>query len=115
MKTSKSVLQSVPETVKDSSTETDTSQGSRKGRSRASRKATSNTKTVDSPEVQDASESQPAPKVSRALGLEILTVPGGLYKVKNRDGGIPPLHLNGTYNELKWLQDEVAAYNKRKM
>lgn len=49
-----------------------------------------------------------------SLGLVIVPVPGGLYRVSNRDGGTPPDGLGALYTELAWLEEQVAAYNDRK-
>ena len=46
-------------------------------------------------------------------GLKILTVPGGLYKVKNLAGGTAPAPMGGMHSELKTLLDNVYAYNKK--
>ncbi len=44
-------------------------------------------------------------------GLKIITVPGGLYTVKNLAGGIAPSPMGQKFSELGMLQDLVLAYN----
>lgn len=46
-------------------------------------------------------------------GLKIITVPGGLYRVKNLGGGVPPVGMGGMHTELARLQEAVRAYNQK--
>lgn len=46
-------------------------------------------------------------------GLKIEPVPGGLYRVRNLAGGIPPHGLGGLHTELTRLQEQVTLYNSK--
>ena len=117
MSKSKSQRQPEPETVSESSTETDTSG--------AYAMVSTKVKDSDSKDLGDLQAeaieaSKPATRASRGsakkkgkLGLKIMPVPGGLYKVKNMDGGIPPAPMGALWNDLEKLQILVEEYNQK--
>ena len=45
------------------------------------------------------------------LGLSLVPIPGGLYKVKNMDGGSPPENMKGFWNDLHELSKKIEQYN----
>ena len=46
------------------------------------------------------------------LGLAVISVPAGLYKIKNMAGGKPPKFMQGLYTSRTEAENLVKAYNE---
>jgi hypothetical protein len=46
-------------------------------------------------------------------GLKVETVPGGLYRVRNLAGGVPPAPLGGLHTDMQMVHKLVLKYNQQ--
>jgi len=108
MSKSSTTTPSEQETVKDKDTVTETSAAS----STASTKAKARKgKGRDKEDQSTDSDSDVGAASTAHLGLEIVTLPNGLYKVKNKAGGTPPKQFKGMFTGLGRMTKKINDYN----